>query len=79
MWRLRLHGLIQRVPHTNTYTLTPDGLRVAIFYTKLRDRILRPLLQANQPPAPANVQPALLTLDHAVRDYITNARLGLAA
>jgi hypothetical protein len=23
--RLRLHGLIQRVPHTNTYTLTPTG------------------------------------------------------
>ena len=27
--RLRLHGLIERHPHTNTYTLTPEGLRVA--------------------------------------------------
>ena len=77
--RLRLHGLIQRTPHTNTYTLTPDGLRVAIFYTKVRDRILRPLLEADRPPAPAEVQRALLTLDHAVRDYVTSARLGLAA
>ncbi len=77
--RLRLHGLIERIPHTNTYTLTPDGLRVAIFYTKVRDRILRPLLQADRPPAPVQVQRALLTLDQAVRDYVTNARLGLAA
>ena len=22
--RLRLHGLIERIPHTNTYTLTPE-------------------------------------------------------
>jgi len=25
--RLRVHGLIERVPHTNTYILTPEGLR----------------------------------------------------
>jgi hypothetical protein len=31
------------------------------------------------PPAPVEVQRALRTLDHAVRDYITKARLGLAA
>ena len=36
--RLRLHGLIERIPHTNTYTLTPDGIRVAVFYTKVHDR-----------------------------------------
>ena len=77
--RLRLHGLIRRFPHTNTYTLTPDGLRVAIFYTKVRDRILTPLLQADRPPAPPELQQALHTLDHTVRDYIANARLGQAA
>ncbi len=32
--RLRLHGLIERVPRTNTYVLTPEGARVALFYTK---------------------------------------------
>ena len=48
--RLRLHGLIERIPRKNTYTLTPDGIRVAVFYTKLRNRLLRPLLEADDPP-----------------------------
>ena len=38
--RLRLHGLIQRIPGTNTYQLTPHGIRTVVFYTKLRDRLL---------------------------------------
>ncbi len=50
--RLRLNGLIDRVPGKNRYRLTSDGLRFAIFYTKLHDRLLRPLLAADQPPAP---------------------------
>ena len=47
--RLRLHGLIQRQAKTNSYALTPDGQRVVIFYTKLHGRLLRPLLEADQP------------------------------
>ena len=74
--RLRLHGLIQRIPRTNTYVLTPDGIRVAVFYTKLHDRLLGPLLAADQPPAPPELRRALTTIDHAITDYITNARLG---
>ena len=31
--RLRLNGLIRRIAHTHTYVLTPDGQRLAIFYT----------------------------------------------
>ena len=48
--RLRLNGLITRIPGTNTYRLTGDGLRFAIFYTKLHDRLLRPLLAADHHP-----------------------------
>jgi len=33
--RLRLHGLIARQAGTNSYTVTPEGIRVAVFYTKL--------------------------------------------
>ena len=77
--RLRLNGLIERIPHSNTYTLTPDGQRVAVFYTKVHDRLLRPLIAADHPPAPAELRQALRTIDHHVHDYIDHARLGTAA
>jgi hypothetical protein len=73
--RLRLHGLIRRLPHSNTYALTPEGIRVAVFYSKLQDRLLRPLLDADKPPAPIPVRRALATLEHAVNDYVHSARL----
>jgi hypothetical protein len=77
--RLRLHGLIERVPHTNTYVTTPEGIRVAVFYTKLHSRLLAPLLEADRPPASPELRTALRTIDHAIRDYVTDARLGAAA
>jgi hypothetical protein len=77
--RLRLNGLIERVPDTNTYLLTSDGQRVAIFYTKVHNRLLRPLLAANQPPAPPELRTALRTIDQHVRAYIDRARLKNAA
>jgi len=77
--RLRLNGLITRRPGTNTYDLTPDGQRVAIFYTKVHDRLLRPLLAADRPPASAELQVALATIDRHVRGHVDDARLGNAA
>ena len=77
--RLRLNGLIERRQHTNTYTLTPDGQRVAIFYTKLHDRLLRPLLAADRPPAPVELRAALSTIDQHVHHYIDHARIAKAA
>jgi hypothetical protein len=77
--RLRLNGLIERVPDTNTYVLTSDGQRVAIFYTKVHNRLLRPLLAADKPPAPPELRDALRTIDQHVRGYIDHARLKNAA
>jgi hypothetical protein len=77
--RLRLHGLIQRLPRSNTYQLTSEGIRVAVFYTKLQNRLLRPLLDANKSPAKIEIRRALATLTSAVNDYIENARLAPAA
>jgi hypothetical protein len=77
--RLRLTGLIRRIEHTNRYVLTPDGTKVAIFYTKLHNRLLRPLLAADQPQAPPGLRQALRAIDQHVDDYITRARLGKAA
>jgi hypothetical protein len=77
--RLRLNGLIARRPGANTYDLTPDGQRVAIFYTKVHDRLLRPLIAADAPPAPAELRRALRTIDQHVHTYADTARLGKAA
>lgn len=78
--KLRLHGLIERVPRTNTYRLTPDGVRAAVFYTKLRGRLLGPLLDAgHQPPAPMELRRALTQIDRSLGTYIESARLGTAA
>jgi hypothetical protein len=73
--RLRLNGLIRRIEHTHTYTLTPDGQRLAIFYTKVNDRLLRPLLAADQPQAPPGLRRALATINDHVEEYVAQARL----
>jgi hypothetical protein len=77
--RLRLHGLIARTPNSNTYFLTPHGLRVALFYTKVHDRLLTPLLGADKPPAPLPLRRALHVIDEHVDSYIDHARLRRAA
>jgi hypothetical protein len=73
--RLKLKGLIVRLEHSNTYVLTEDGQRFAVFYTKVHNRLLRPLLATDQPPAPLEIRQALKVLDHAVTEYIDNARI----
>ena len=40
--RLRLHGVIERIPHTHRYQVTPFGLRVAMLFTRTYARVLRP-------------------------------------
>jgi hypothetical protein len=76
--RLRLNGLIQRIPGRNLYTLTDDGLRFAIFYTKVHDRVLRPLLAADQAQAPPALRHALRAIDHHIDQRLAQARLPAA-
>jgi hypothetical protein len=73
--RLRVNGLITRIPGRNRYRLTNDGLRFAIFYTKVHDRLLRPLLAADQPPASPQLRKALHTIDIHITETIDQARL----
>jgi len=77
--RLRDNGLIGRRSHSNTYDLTADGLRVAIFYTKVQDRLLRPLIAADQPPVPQELRSALTVIDRHVHTYVDSARMVQAA
>ena len=52
--RLRLHGLIERIPKTHRYRLTPFGLRVGVFCTRTYARILRPGIGLILPTTPAD-------------------------
>ena len=40
--RLRLHGLIERIPATHRYRVTRQGMRTALFCARAYNRILRP-------------------------------------
>jgi len=77
--RLRINGLIRRLPHTNRYTLTDDGIRIAVFYTKIYNRLLVPLTAANQPQAPPELRAALAAITRHVDNYANRARLPRAA
>ena len=38
--RLRVHGLIERVPHSHRYRVTDLGLHTAILITRVQERLL---------------------------------------
>ncbi len=40
--RLRLHRIIERIPKTQRYRLSDFGLKTALFYSRLYQRLLRP-------------------------------------
>jgi hypothetical protein len=73
--RLRLHGILRRVPATQRYTLTSAGAHAAFFYTTLHRR-LRHLhgpheVDSDHLPAPLNA--ALHQLDNALRQLWSSA------
>jgi DNA-binding HxlR family transcriptional regulator len=77
--RLRLHGLVERVKHHHCYTLTDDGRRFAVFYSKLGDRVLPALFAADQPNASPKIRQALKVIDGCIQGYTRAACLAAAA
>jgi hypothetical protein len=76
--RLRLHGLIERVPDSFRYRVTEFGLRVALFFTRTYNRILRPGLAAALPTLRAINAPlkrAFDKLDTQLNAWIEQAQL----
>lgn len=57
--RLRLKGLISRVPHSHRYVLTPMGRRVALFFCKSYARVVRPTLHRLDPTLPVDADDKL--------------------
>ncbi|NCA89656.1 MAG: hypothetical protein EOM92_12315 [Gammaproteobacteria bacterium] len=80
--RLRLHGLIERIPQSHRYRVTDQGLRVALFFTKVHSRILRPGLSQlfdGCPKAPNRpIATAMGRLQQAFADLFEQAKLAPA-
>jgi hypothetical protein len=65
--RLRLHGLIERVPHTHRYHVTDTGLPTAIFLARLHDRFLPTgLAQSIDPASSGPLRTAATRYQHAI-------------
>jgi hypothetical protein len=78
--RLRLHGLIERIPRTFRYQVTDTGLRSAQFLTRVHDRLLRTglaQLTDPSPPAPTALRAADRAYQAALDDLTRQA--GIAA
>lgn len=76
--RLRLKGLIHRIPKTHRYTTTTYGLKVAFFCCKLYLRILRPQWNAllpNDDHLPRSLRAALDHLDAEIQKLHQEAAL----
>ena len=69
--RLRAHQIIERIPRSRAYQVTQDGLTIALFLTRLTQRLLIPgLAQLTSPGPPGRSR--LRQADRAYRDTLTD-------
>jgi hypothetical protein len=77
--RLRLKGIISRLPRSNRYVLTPQGRRIALFLTKTYARIVRPGVARLDPRLPASttdpVARAFNRFETVLQEFLDDARL----
>jgi hypothetical protein len=76
--RLRLHGLIERIPKTHRYRLTDFGFRVAVFCTRTYARILRPGLGLVLPTTssmPCPLRRSFDKLQQEINTWVDHAKL----
>lgn len=77
--RLRLKGLVVRIPGKHRYMLTPLGRRVALFMTKSYARIVRPVLDRLDPHLPGevddNLRAAWRTCESALERVVAEAQI----
>jgi hypothetical protein len=76
--RLRLHGLIRRIPSTHRYEVTPPGLRYALFFTRTYDRLLRPglsLVLPDQTITDSTLRASFRQLETAISSWVQQAKL----
>jgi hypothetical protein len=75
--RLRLHGLIERVPKSHRYRVTDPGWRTILFCTRCHNRLFRPGL-AQLLPEPAALETTLRRrfdqLDEAIAQWLKDQK-----
>jgi DNA-binding HxlR family transcriptional regulator len=70
--RLRLHGLIERIPGTHRYSLTTLGLRTALFCSRIFTRAIRPGLSQIADPNLPQDSSKLTAAFHHLEAQLTN-------
>jgi hypothetical protein len=76
--RLRLHGMIARIPKTHRYRVTPFGLRAALFFTRAHARLYRPSVtqfSAKAPPLNSRLALQFQKLENTIHTYVREANL----
>ena len=79
--RLRLHGMIERIPKSHRYRVTDFGFRAALFFTRTHARLYRPGLAEvlpklpNAPPGHSSLQKQLAKLEAEIADRVREAKL----
>jgi hypothetical protein len=76
--RLRLHGMIERIPRTHRYQVTDFGFRAALFFTRTHARLYRPGLAEvlpNAPPGDSQLQRHLAKIEAEIHHRVREAKL----
>ena len=76
--RLRLHGLIERIDGTHRYQLTALGRRIALFYSRTFNRVVRPglshIANPNLPADTTNLTAAFHHLEVQLTNYLAEKK-----
>jgi len=75
--RLRLHGLIERLPGTHRYRITTAGARAALLYSRLYARALRPAFSSVPGAALAPPRSALGRVQRSLDNYLQEVQLAV--
>ena len=79
--RLRLHGMIERIPKTHRYRVTDFGVRAALFFTRTHARLYGPGFAEvlaklpNAPPLDTQLQRLLGKIEAEINRHVEEAKL----
>jgi hypothetical protein len=79
--RLRLHGMIERIPKSHRYRVTDFGFRAALFFTRTHARLYRPGFAEvlpklpNAPPGTSKLQHHLAKIEAEIDRQVKEAKL----